>query len=328
MIKRNIKWLISDEDSPIQMGPSSDQVRKKIPYPEGLAEGYTEQTLLLENITVIQEKHHFISEDRPSNFLLGTFEVDLNEQSLVISILHSGSMQIYSYEHDVLRQRKPNEILFVRAKKYKIKLSIDTEEDAELTVLIIPDATLEKLLGTIGVDTFFTNLELQNKESFALRTFPAAVSEPIRNCMLEIYEEKLRNLFAQTKILQYLIDINLNVIANKKSTPRAKSKSFNIEDVHAALLDLTTEVPTLSSLGERFDTSPSTLNAEFLKKYQQSIYSFITNQRMEQAYYAITHSDVPMKLLAHRIGYSHVNHFITAFKKKFGVTPGSLRKKG
>jgi len=33
-----------------------------------------------------------------------------------------------------------------------------------------------------------------------------------------------------------------------------------------------------------------------------------------------------MKTLAHKIGYSHVNHFITAFKKKFGVTPGSLRK--
>jgi len=34
-----------------------------------------------------------------------------------------------------------------------------------------------------------------------------------------------------------------------------------------------------------------------------------------------------MKVLAARLGYSHVNHFIAAFKKKFGYPPGSLRKK-
>jgi AraC-like DNA-binding protein len=33
-----------------------------------------------------------------------------------------------------------------------------------------------------------------------------------------------------------------------------------------------------------------------------------------------------MKVLADRIGHSHVNHFIGDFKKKYGVTPGSVKK--
>jgi AraC-like DNA-binding protein len=33
-----------------------------------------------------------------------------------------------------------------------------------------------------------------------------------------------------------------------------------------------------------------------------------------------------MKVIAERLGYSHVNHFITALKRKFGYPPGSVRK--
>jgi AraC-like DNA-binding protein len=32
-----------------------------------------------------------------------------------------------------------------------------------------------------------------------------------------------------------------------------------------------------------------------------------------------------MKVLAERLGYSHVNNFIHAFSKRFGYSPGSLR---
>jgi superfamily I DNA/RNA helicase len=60
--------------------------------------------------------------------------------------------------------------------------------------------------------------------------------------------------------------------------------------------------------------------------YNQSIYNFLANQRLDQAYQGLLETDIPMKILAHKIGYSHVNHFITAFKNKFGVTPGSIRR--
>jgi AraC-like DNA-binding protein len=36
---------------------------------------------------------------------------------------------------------------------------------------------------------------------------------------------------------------------------------------------------------------------------------------------------VSFRSAATRLGYSHVNHFISAFKRKFGYSPGSLRRK-
>ena len=73
--------------------------------------------------------------------------------------------------------------------------------------------------------------------------------------------------------------------------------------------------------------TPFKLNQVFFENYNQSIYSFLANQRLDHAYQDLLETDIPMKTLAHKIGYSHVNHFITAFKNKFNVTPGSLRRK-
>jgi len=51
----------------------------------------------------------------------------------------------------------------------------------------------------------------------------------------------------------------------------------------------------------------------------------LTNYRLEQARLAIEKGRQPLKVIAYKVGYSHVNHFITAFKRKYNCTPGSLR---
>jgi AraC-like DNA-binding protein len=95
--------------------------------------------------------------------------------------------------------------------------------------------------------------------------------------------------------------------------------------VHNFLLTVGPDTPTLPSLGQKFSTAPNKLNAEFLAEYGQSIFSFLNTYRLEQARLAIEKSDLPLKTIAYRVGYSHVNHFITAFKRKYNQTPGSLR---
>jgi len=96
--------------------------------------------------------------------------------------------------------------------------------------------------------------------------------------------------------------------------------------VHNFLLSVGSETPTLQSLSKKFGASPNKLNVEFTNVFGESIFSFLTSYRLEQARLAIKNSDLPLKSIAHRVGYSHVNHFITAFKRKYNQTPGSLRQ--
>ena len=136
----------------------------------------------------------------------------------------------------------------------------------------------------------------------------------------------MRYLYAQSMVFQYLVDLNIYIGSKNGFLNLIKQNYFDVEQLHAELLKITSDIPTLTSLANKYNVSPSKINQSFINKYNQSIYSFLSNQRLEQARNALLSTNIPMKTLAHKIGYSHVNHFITAFKKKFGVTPGSIRK--
>jgi AraC-like DNA-binding protein len=107
----------------------------------------------------------------------------------------------------------------------------------------------------------------------------------------------------------------------------SSNSKIDITGLHTELLQVTGEIPKLSDIAKKYNVTPFKLNQIFFENYNQSIYNFLANQRLDQAYQCLLKTDIPMKTLAHKIGYSHVNHFIAAFKKKFGVTPGSIRKK-
>ena len=68
------------------------------------------------------------------------------------------------------------------------------------------------------------------------------------------------------------------------------------------------------------------LDEAFRKRFGLSIYAFVSDHRLVEAHAALARTDIPMKALAANLGYSHVNNFIYAFKKKFGYPPGSVRK--
>lgn len=104
-----------------------------------------------------------------------------------------------------------------------------------------------------------------------------------------------------------------------KSAERARA-------LHQQLTNARGKLPTVEELASQYGCSPRTLNSEFAAEYGQPVQSFIAEYRFSRAHAALQQTSVPMKVLASQLGYSHVNHFIGAFKKRFGYPPGSLRK--
>jgi AraC-like DNA-binding protein len=107
--------------------------------------------------------------------------------------------------------------------------------------------------------------------------------------------------------------------------PSYKTAS-TVHALHDYLLSLEGDMPTLRDLAQKFGESPQCLNRNFVREYGQTIYATVINHRLTQAHRALLGSGVPIKTIAARVGYSHVNHFTHAFKSKFGYTPGSLRR--
>ncbi len=108
--------------------------------------------------------------------------------------------------------------------------------------------------------------------------------------------------------------------------PRSLKTKERTRLLHQQLIHTTGKLPTLNELAMQYGTTPRKLNEEFAAQYGLAIVPYIIDYRLQQAHEAIENTTIPLKTLADRFGYSHSNHFITAFKKRFGYPPGSLRK--
>ena len=79
----------------------------------------------------------------------------------------------------------------------------------------------------------------------------------------------------------------------------------------------------LASLSGR---SLSSFNREFKSIYGTTPKQWLIDRRMSHAYSLLTESQISVTSAATATGYANVSHFISAFKKKYGVTPRQLRK--
>jgi len=319
-----IDWLLDN-------APPSSEIYtgiKKIqfPYPPDLATGYSEHIELLDGIVVIKDVHQFKNKGQPPEIPLGQFHIEFSSSTFLVQMMHAGQIDYFNENRIHYYKRIPGNDLFGRFQSTKLEQILFTKEDISLSVISISEAQLLNILGPEISESLYKNLGLLNTVNHAEFRIPKAISNKINNCAFDTFEGKMRSLFGQSIVLQYLLELNLYTSSSKEFLNDLQKIKFNVEDLHAELLQITADLPKLIDLAKSYKVSPTKLNQAFIKKYDQSIYSFLSNQRLDQAFQALKETDIPMKSLANKIGYSHVNHFITAFKKKFGTTPGSIRK--
>lgn len=201
-----------------------------------------------------------------------------------------------------------------------------TDKSIRATHLTLPTTNLIKLLDNETVDFIFGRLNIAQTQTYCFQPIPLSISRLLETCVNHSLRGPLKTIYLQARVLDYLCGLALHLGSNVVTIQNQNLAKVRARAVHDFLLTVGSETPTLQFLSKKFGASPNKLNVEFSNLYGESIFSFLTTYRLEQARLAIEKSDVPLKSIAHRIGYSHVNHFITAFKRKYNQTPGSLRQ--
>jgi AraC-like DNA-binding protein len=84
--------------------------------------------------------------------------------------------------------------------------------------------------------------------------------------------------------------------------------------------------PTAAVLAEAVGMAEKRLNAGFKALYGTSVFETLRNGRLEHARIVLEHEDVPIKDVAHRVGYNHVTNFISAFTARYGAPPRQYAK--
>jgi AraC-like DNA-binding protein len=84
---------------------------------------------------------------------------------------------------------------------------------------------------------------------------------------------------------------------------------------------------TIPLLARQVGINEAKLKEGFRELYDISIHSYLQQLRLEKAKQLLLTSEMSVTDITYEIGYSHVTHFTTLFKKELGLTPTEWRKK-
>lgn len=149
-----------------------------------------------------------------------------------------------------------------------------------------------------------------------------ALSQMTASQMNEVF----RKLYRKGKILEFFslyLDQSKRVEVRAADCPYV-SNEMDIDRIHMArtiLVENMAAPPTLTDLAKRTGLNEFKLKVGFKQVYGNTVYGYLNDLRMETARTMLEGHRHQVKEVAFAIGYNNPSHFISAFKKKYGVTP-------
>lgn len=89
----------------------------------------------------------------------------------------------------------------------------------------------------------------------------------------------------------------------------------------ARLLADMADPPSVAELAAECGLSERALNAGFRSLYGGTVYEVLRDERLAHARSAVVAGVLPIKAIAHRVGYAHVSNFTAAFARRYGMPP-------
>lgn len=202
----------------------------------------------------------------------------------------------------------------------------ETSEKIVNCVLTIPIRSMALLIGEENTKKLLSFLDVVNVSDTSVHKIPMRITQILQSAVNPHLTGSMKQLYCQAKALEYLCELVELMEKQEVNSILADADQSIITDIHDKLIGYVGRLPTLAELAEQYGLPARTFNSRFKKHYGLSITQYVTQLRMNKAHDIIRNSNVALKIIAADLGYSHVNHFITAFKREFGYPPGSLRK--
>ncbi|MEN5083681.1 AraC family transcriptional regulator [Bosea sp. TWI1241] len=108
---------------------------------------------------------------------------------------------------------------------------------------------------------------------------------------------------------------------SQRLDPRTREQIHAVRDM---LLAATQAPPSLAELARASGLNPSKLTAAFRREFGTSVFGYLQEHRLQQAYAMIASGEASVSVAAFSVGYSPA-HFSSLFRKRFGLPPSALR---
>ncbi|MDH7462565.1 AraC family transcriptional regulator [Chitinophagaceae bacterium 26-R-25] len=172
---------------------------------------------------------------------------------------------------------------------------------------------------------------IMNDESVMLSENWGSIDSPIQQVIQQVincnYSGDLKKLFMLSKCIELLVLCAESYdLANKKD-PFIKNKADKekIIAVRDLINERVTDPPNLSQISRLVGLNEYKLKRGFKETFNNTVFGYLAEQRLHLAHQYLRDTKKTAAEISYELGYATPQHFNNAFKKKFGLTPFSVR---
>ncbi|GJM63021.1 hypothetical protein PEDI_35730 [Persicobacter diffluens] len=126
---------------------------------------------------------------------------------------------------------------------------------------------------------------------------------------------------------KYFLELNQVMGHQEKNEAGNNSYHEEVADLARKILEENyLNPPSQEELSIHCSMSPSNLRKVFKARFGISIYQYIKQYRLKLAYQMLKETDWPVKLIGHRVGYTHMGQFSKLIKQTYGKLPSEIRE--
>jgi AraC-like DNA-binding protein len=322
-----VRWLTDPAAPVVLLDPLTDLPHQVVPMPPAMGSGWVEMMHLALGMHLARGTHHFTEAMAGHWIPFARITAELPDDSLTVQSARSGRVRLQERRVGAELTFGGDVALFQHSDRLDYEPHPDGSTMVQVTVLLIGDALLARLLGEALAGALMAGLGVVGVPSARVLAIPTAITAPLYAALSTEQAGALRKLYAQSKVLEYLGGLTRFITGEHEASPALPLvRRRRAEQLREELERAGAEVPSLDELARRYRTSARTLNDDFKEVVGQSIFAFVTRRRLGQAHVLLQETDIPLKQLAARLGYTHVNHFSAALRRVFGYPPGRLRR--
>ncbi len=135
----------------------------------------------------------------------------------------------------------------------------------------------------------------------------------------------LSSSHSMDELLSILEDITQKTMEylDEKEQPNNNLMEQIISFIHSNVFDYNFSV---GQLADQFGISQNNLSQRFKRYLNQTPTEYINRLKMEKAKSFLSNTDMPLRIIVEKLGYSNESSFIRKFKDATGMTPGEYRR--
>ncbi len=256
-----------------------------------------------------------------------------NEDGVIIQTVPKGVIQFFfcfeswakfNFGPHYSRDLKNNESMLLYNPSMDLAHKIDIKPGAKMIFMLISPKRLHKLFVHDTDDfPFLSGENIQNK-FYEQNEMNAMLSL----CLSQIFDQRVdsisNNLYMKGKALELLslyFKKSEKGFADNCPFLRDQSNVDKIIRSKSIIIERMSNPPTMKELADEIGLNEYQLKVGFKNIYGQTVTSYLNDYKLSQSLKMLDSGTYKVKDVAYALGYTNPSHYISAFKKKYGITP-------